>query len=176
MGERTGLVPYNEPYSLERRAGSEYPAHPKLTMDTIDDDREIMEAAPGVLKGPAWSFCLKYLKALEIVDIDHVILPFRDLDVSTRSRLSVGLDWFIDEELTGEEKFQQQSLIHAAALGRVIESCYLWSIPCTTMHFPLFIHDKEYCYNKLSEAFSLDQSKFYREHELLARPDQIEFK
>lgn len=162
----TGFTPYEEPYIPDLRAGSEW-----------EGNAEDIANFPEIIKGPIWAFYLKRLLEQRLIEIRHIILPIRDLDLATKSRLDVGLKWHIppDAGLIALEEMQQ-NLIMAAAVGRVVESCMLYSIPCTTMLFPLLVENESYCYRQLSEVFNIDKDKFHNEFNELARPEQIKWK
>jgi len=176
LGEDTGFKPYTEGYCPSFRAGCEYELPYDIDSEPMEEIRARIAAAPRVIKGPIWGLCLKVFLGYELGEVDHVILPFRDLDIAAESRLSVGLDWMVDNSLTGEDKIRDQANILAMVLGRTVEACMLYSIPLTFMHFPLLVQNPEHCYERLSRAFELDQSRFIEEFDLLANPRQVVFK
>lgn len=160
LGLDTGFEPYNEPVRPDFRAGLEY------TSVAIDYDkqslaeiRQSIDDAPQVLKAPEWGMVLKSLLANNIIEVEHVFVPVRDLDTAAVSRLSVGLDWMIPPEVPEDERVGVQAEIHAMALGRVVEACLLYSVPCTIMAFPLLVQDVDYCYRKLSEYRMFDKDE-----------------
>jgi hypothetical protein len=168
------MEPYEEAYDPNLRAGCGYNLVYDADTETIDEIKAKFNAAPRVLKGPIWGLCLKWLIPRGILEpVDHVIVPMRDLDVSARSRLSVGLDWMVMDELEGEDRVRDQANVLAMVLGRTVETCWLFSLPLTFMDFPRLVKDPTYCYERLSRAFDLDQSAFIEEWSNLANPEQV---
>ena len=101
-----------------------------------------------------------------VVEIDHVILPFRDFDISAKSRLDAGIPWMVSDAIEGDdERLGVQAAAHAAMFGRAIEACYLFKTPCTIMRFPELIHSADYCYQRLNRIFeSFDYDVFKKKH------------
>ena len=153
--------------------------HFHFDRDTPDEIRQMIAEAPRVLKTPEWSLAMKRLLAEDLIDIDHVILPIRDLDVSAKSRVDVGLDWLMDENITEIDKVEQQANILAYVLGRAVEACTLFEIPTTIMRFPALVIDKHYCHHKLVQAMwpdTVDWNEFSEIFDTLANPEQIKWK
>jgi len=140
----------------------------------VEKIRRIIGAAPRVLKSPEWGLTLKRLLMEELIEVDHVLIPFRDLDVSARSRLDVKLDWMVAPELYGEDRVQDQAQILAMAFGRALEACLLYSLPCKVMVFPLFVKNADYCYRKIKDL-GVERESFDREFAKLARPEQVKW-
>ena len=173
LGFDTGFKPYHEAYAEEVRAGCEWDVTLDLVGETLEEIREKIAKAPRVLKSPEWGLELKVIMKLDLTEIDHVVLPLRDLDISAESRLGAGLKWRVPDHLEGDELQEAQAEVLAMALGKTIEACMLYNIPCTMMHFPLLVQDMEYCYEKLKRLGNIDYLKFAEEFNLLARPEQI---
>lgn len=171
LGEDTGFTAHQEAYNEDWRAGCEH----QIITDILDGElvtRKLKEA-PRILKSPDWSLVLKHLVLLGWMEVDHVLIPFRDLDVSARSRLDVGLDWMVSEDSTGELRVQEQANIHAIALARTLEACWICGLPHTILMFPHLVQDGGYCYGRLSRAFTLDREVFDGVFAELARPEQV---
>ena len=173
LGFDTGFKPYYEHYADEIRAGCEWELNIDLIEETLEEIREKLIKAPRVMKSPEWGMELKTIVLLKLAEIDHVVIPLRDLDVSAKSRLDVGLRWRVPDHLEGDELQEAQTEVLAMALGKAIEACMLYGIPCTMMHFPLLVKDMEYCYGKLKGLGNIDYLKFTKEFNYLARPEQI---
>jgi len=169
MGCDTGFEPYHEPFHENIRAGCEFGDVDIDTNSTVEEARAFMNTKPKIFKAPDWSWKLKPYLMRGFVDIDHVILPFRDFDEAAKSRLSVGLDWMVDESITGpDERLGNQSFIHAAMFGMAMEAAYLFRIPLTIMRFPDFIQLVDYCYQRLNPIFDFDYNEFEHKHTELA--------
>jgi hypothetical protein len=176
----TGYVPYGESYHEEIRAGCE--AGPET--DIIENETPIgikraFENAPRIIKGPAWAYLLKYLHRNQLVKIEHVVMPLRDLTDSARSRLDSGLDFLMDKEfikVPGEPIEEIQENVLALLVGKVLEACYIYHIPLTLMRFPRLVQDEEYCYKKIGEFDgAINRDRFGEVFRELANPSQIKW-
>jgi len=169
MGCDTGFEPYHEPFHENIRAGCEFGDVDIDTNSTVEEARAFMNTKPKIFKAPDWSWKLKPYLMRGFVEVDHVILPFRDFDEAARSRLSVGLDWMVDESITGpDDRLTNQAFIHAAMFGMAMEAAYLFRIPLTIVRFPDLIQSVDYCYQRLSRIFDFDYGKFEQKHTELA--------
>lgn len=158
-------------YDPVYRAGGE--THVKdIDLDDARQAEQVIKAIPQILKGPQWSFLLKPLLMRGYIEVEHIILPIRDLDLSVKSRLDAGLYWEVDPA----NLVESQTEVMAAALGRVVEACVLYSIPCTIMHFPTLVEDADYCYQKMREVFQIPKSDFLGVFHDLANPSQIKWR
>lgn len=177
LGFDTGFTEETETYVEEIRAGCEWHLEFDVNQDSLVAIRARIEAAPRVLKTPDWAFVLKWALHTNVIDIDHVFIPLRDIDQAARSRLGVGLDWHVADDLQGEERVVDQANIMALALGRAIEACFLFEVPCTLMRFPAIVSDPGYCYQKLRPVMNdISQERFLEEWQKLARPEQVRTK
>lgn len=158
----TGFEPYNEPFNTDWRAGCEWVINYDLNEQTSDELHQRFEDAPKVLKACEWTLFLKGLLKLGVIEVDHIIMPVRDLYKAAQSRLDAGLDWMVQSDLEDEDRTIDQMYINAMALGLGVEVCMLYEIPCTMMLFPRLVECEEYCYYKLSRVFELDEQKFSR--------------
>lgn len=176
LGEDTGWTPDEDGYNDEWRAGCEQ----RVIVSLLEGDatKRNLDDAPRILKSPDWSFFLKPVFRAGWVEIDHVFIPFRDLDVSAKSRLSVGLHWMCEalEGASFDDLAGHQANIHALALGRTMEAVWVCGLPHTVMAFPNFVEDVDYCYGCLSRAFDLERGRFGEEWKKLANPKQIVWK
>lgn len=153
LGMDTGFEPYNERYSDVIRAGCE------LSLSFFHE----LEGAPKYIKGPTWAYYLKYMVVNQRADVEHVVMPLRDLTESAISRLDAGLQFMMDKEyvqLPGEHVVEVQENILAMLTGKVLEACYLYEIPLTLMSFPRLVQDEQYCYDKMSEFAEVDRETF----------------
>ena len=173
LGEDTGFTPEKDGYREDWRAGCECQVIVRILNGDII--RANLASAPRILKSPDWAFVLKNLVRNGWMQVDHVFIPFRDLDVTARSRLDVGLDWMMDPGGTAEERETAQANIHGLALGRTLEACWVCGIPHTVMMFPHFVRDADYCYERLSRAFDPERTRFDEAFAELARPEQVKW-
>ena len=167
LGYDTGFKPYKEPVQAEWRAGCEQVVEGEYS------DREMQERLdklPHIVKSPSWAIPLKPLVGLGMLQVEHLIVPIRDLRLSALSRLDAGLHWMT----TGDPLDQEHVL--AMVLGKVVEVAVLFEIPCTMIKFPALVTDADYCYQKLLRPFpDLPRKRFKREFKKLARPEQIKW-
>jgi hypothetical protein len=168
LGYETGFKPDEEVYYDNLRAGYEY-----ITEDFSFDEPtpEQFEQLPHVLKGPEWSYHLKPFIKAGYLEVEHIILPIRDLDIAVQSRLDVGLFWRVDLD----HLVESQTEVMAAALGRVVEACVLFELPCTVLRFPELITNEEYCFYKLTDVFDISRIEFRKAFRELSNPKQIKW-
>lgn len=169
MGEETGFEPYQEQFDQNIRAGCEYDFDELDMSWSVEQAKEHMKDVPHIFKAPNWAWMMKGYLMKGFVQIDHIILPFRDFDETARSRLDVGLDWLIDDSITDpNERLFNQAAALAATFGRVMEAAYLFRIPLTIMRYPYFIKSADYCYRRLNRIFDFDYEMFKTKHKELA--------
>jgi len=175
LGFDTGFEPYNEGYRDDLRAGLEYHVDFDFVSETNDAIRRKLDKAPRIIKAPEWSMILKRLLVTDLISVDAVIMPIRDLDVAAKSRLSVGLDWLVLPNDNYDTLLMAQANVLAMTVGRTIEACLLYSIPCTLMSFPLLVNDARYCYDKLAQVFGISWPDFQNKYAELANPQQVKW-
>ena len=134
--------------------------------------------APRVIKSPLLSSTLGPLLEQGLVDIEHVIIPVRDLDVAAASRIRAanygrslnaagGLWW-------GEKRASRQRTELAEVLAQLIVTLARFDIPHTLLLFPRFASDPEYTHTQLASLdASLNADDFRRALKRHAQPDQI---
>jgi hypothetical protein len=176
LGFDTGFRPGEESYAESIRAGCEWTVDVDLERDSAQHIAEVMKTGPRVLKSPEWGMILKGLLTLGLIEVDHVVIPIRDIDVAAKSRIDAGLHWWVDKSLSGDALIEDQASIMALALGRAIEACMLFSVPCTVMLFPHLVKNEAYCYRKLSALGKIDRGEHTKVFNELANPEQIKWK
>jgi hypothetical protein len=174
LGFDTGFQPGQEGYSEATRAGCEH----RLTVSIAGGyiDREAIDNAPRILKSPAWSLALKGFVQYGGMEVDHVFIPVRDLDMAAASRLDAGLDWMVMQTDDLEAKRQDQASVIAMVLGRAVEACEVCDIPYTIMHFPRLVKDAAYCRKKLGEGLDMEGKDFENVFAELANPAQVKWR
>jgi hypothetical protein len=141
MGCDTGFEPYNEPFYENIRAGCEFGDVDIDMKATVEEARHYMSTVPRIFKAPDWSWKLKTFLGRGYVDIEYVILPFRDFDEAAK---------------------------HAAMFGRVMEAAYLFRLPLTIIRYPDLVQSADYCYQRLTPIFDFDYDLFKEKHEELS--------
>jgi hypothetical protein len=173
LGCDTGFIPYAEAFDPAIRAGCEFESIDLDGYSSANKARAYMDTLPRVFKAPDWSWKLKGYLAKGFVDIEHVILPFRDFDISAKSRLDAGLDWMLHGASSQAEKLGEQAAVHAMVFGRTVEACYLYHIPLHIIRYPELVQSADYCYQRLDPIFDFDQGTFKVKHEELAWPSPV---
>lgn len=140
LGLDTGLRDGRlSPYVPSARAGLE---------SRVDDP-----GAPTVVKDMTLGFRLRALVDDGTVDIRHVILPDRRLDVATASRVRVaeyGRRPFGRGALTGTMRATEQARVLAGLRAEILEVCAHHGIPHTMLEFPRFTTDAAYTHAALA--------------------------
>jgi hypothetical protein len=179
LGFDTGYEPYQERYDQPIRAGCESVGpDTDIVEEGPEAIRKAFKEAPRILKGPVWAYLLKYFYLNQLVEIERVIMPIRDLTDASYSRLDAGLDFLLDKDFTkmpGAPKAERQENILAMLIGKVVEVCYVHEIPLTLMRFPLLVEDEEYCYRKVVELEPVNRERFGEVYKELANPSQVKW-
>jgi hypothetical protein len=118
-------------------------------LEHVSIDRADM---PRVVKSPGLSTRLGSLLDAEVVKVDHVIIPMRDLDIAAASRVRVaGYGRFLGVRggFTGTRSAARQRGVLATMLGELIWTITRHDLPHTFLEFPRFTHDWQYTYDKL---------------------------
>lgn len=169
LGYDTGMVPYEESYSDEHRAGCELSINFKETPP---------EEVPAVIKSPQLAFVLK--KLISDYPIGYVLIPMRDLYTSAESRVDTGLLWEQPDEFVNPDidDIGRQVIINACAIGFAIEACVVTGTPFKIMRFPDFALSEEYCWNCLSSIISgaVPRHTFKDVFRKTSNPKSIKFK
>lgn len=180
LGFDTGFEPYYEPFREDIRAGCEWAVDTFTETESgelISNENLITHFGlqPYIFKAPDWSFKMKGYLARGVIRLDHVIIPFRDFDEAAKSRLSAGLPWMVDDNITDPmERWGVQAAVHAAMFGRAMEACYLFYLPVTVLRFPLFVKDADYLFARLNPIFDINGLRFMKVFRELADPEMIQ--
>lgn len=175
LGFDTGFQPYNEVYVESWRAGCERNIPFDIATMSHEELRSNLADGPEIIKGPVWAYLLKYIYINKLAAINHVVMPIRDLSVSTESRLDVGLEYGVGvvEWVSDVDKHEVQENVLAMLVGKVLEVCYVYRIPLTLMRFPTIVFSEDYCYRKVNSFVKVERSKFGEVYRDLANPEQI---
>ncbi len=121
---------------------------------------EIMDPArpntPRVIKSPQLTEELPRMLAdgrVQPTDIDHVLLPVRDLETAAASRVKASVEAGIPKVpggMWGTSKPQEQKWFLAEAFYGLIEALARYEIPFTVLAFPRFAEDCDYAFRTLS--------------------------
>jgi hypothetical protein len=108
--------------------------------------------APRIVKNPNLSRRLGPLLDAGKVEIEHVIVPMRDLDVAAASRVrntGYGIDLHTFGGLFGTARATRQREALALVLYELVYTIARYDLPHTFLLFPRFVTDWEYTYEKL---------------------------
>lgn len=103
--------------------------------------------APRIVKDPDLCERLPAILAEGRVAIAHALVPVRDLDAATASRIRVGLD--APGGLVGADSAAQQRTVLAERFHRLVETLVQHDVPHTFLAFPRFACDAGYCYERI---------------------------
>ena len=109
--------------------------------------------APRIVKNPNLSRRLGTLLDAGRVEIEHVIIPVRDLDVAAASRVrntKYGSDLHTFGGLIGTSKATRQREALALVFYELLYTVARYDLPHTFLLFPRFAQDWEYTYEHLS--------------------------
>jgi hypothetical protein len=150
LGLDTGFAP-DAPIDENVRAGLER---------AVDEP-----GGPRIVKSPELSRRLGSVLARGDVVVDHVIIPIRDLDVATASR--VRNTW---GGLFGTNRATRQRAALATMLAQLLQTVAEYDLDHTLLWFPRFALDADYTFGKLSFlAPAIDRDSWRRA--LAARVD-----
>ena len=138
LGLDTGFAK-NAAIDLRASAGLELP---------VDDPN-----GPRIVKSPLAIRRLGPLLDSQSLQIEHVILPIRDLEVAAASRIRLaryGADLKTWGGLMGTVRATRQREALALLEYELLYTIARYDLPHTLLHFPRFTHDWEYAHRKLS--------------------------
>jgi hypothetical protein len=111
------------------------------------------DSAPRIVKDPTLSMHLGRFLDEGKASIEHVIVPMRDLDVASASRIRAtryGTDPFARGGLFGTRRTTNQREALALLFYELFDTITRYDLPHTLLRFPRFADDWEYTYEKLS--------------------------
>lgn len=138
LGLDTGLAS-DAAIDLRASAGLELP---------VDDPN-----GPRIVKSPHAIQRLAPLLDAQALEIEHIIVPIRDLEVAAASRIRLaryGADLKTWGGLMGTVRATRQREALALLEYELLYTIARHDIPHTLLHFPRFTHDWDYTYRKLS--------------------------
>ncbi len=138
LGMDTGYTP---------EAQADARTHGGLEKDVLAPD------APKIVKSPALSGRLGELIASGAVEVEHVIVPIRALDVAAASRVRstrYGSNLRTPGGLIATPNATRQRAALAILEYELIYTVARFEIPLTLLHFPRFAEDWEYTHRRLS--------------------------
>jgi hypothetical protein len=162
LGLDTGYKPYIEDFNENIRAGCEY----KIFSNNSQQQKKLLEEHPTILKHPKFSQKLEGLLKKNLIKVDHVIVPVRNIKQAAESRIKANRRW----KMKGLDSQEQ---VLTWALGKITETALEYNLPITYIKYPKLIQDPEYCFNKLSPVFKLNKKKFLKVYASLAGAKKV---
>lgn len=134
--------------------------------------------APYVVKKPDLIFTLTAdLQAGTVTstDIDWLVIPLRDLDQATASRLAVtGRTGDPEGALTGTKRPRSQREALAVGVYSLLLASAAYEIPTLLLDYPRFALDPAYAYRRLQPALGqVTEAQFAAAHEQTVDPTRI---
>ncbi len=139
-------------------------------------ERDILaEDSPYIVKNPNFCETLPALLATGSLVIDHVLVPVRDLDEASRSRVRVGgSDSAVPGGLVGTSEPAAQKGILAERFHRLMYVLAEHDIAHSLLHFPRIALDADYAWTRLHFlAPGIERTAFLAAFGKVSRPDLI---
>lgn len=165
LGLDTGYKPYIEDFNENIKAGCEY----KIFSSDPKKQKKLLNTHPRILKHPKFSQKLDAMVKNNLIKVDHLIVPVRDIKQAAQSRLKVKRRWRIKGLATQEQ-------VLTWVLGKITETAVKYNLPVTFINYPRLIQDPGYCFSKLSPIFKLNRKKFFLVHNQLTKAKKIKQK
>jgi len=106
-----------------------------------------------IFKAPHFAINIKNILKEKEGEIQHVIVPIRDLDLSVKSRERIGGDGYKAGGFFYCKNFQEQKKMNAELIYNLFYNLSLTSIGYTLLPFPLFAKNSNIIYNRLKWLF-----------------------
>jgi hypothetical protein len=118
--------------------------------------------APYVVKDPSLCETLRGILASGNIAIDHALIPIRDLDDVTASRIRVGgRNGSVPGGLLKTDDPSQQKPVMAEMFHHLALTLVTYEIPHTFLLFPRIVQDWEYAYARLLPVLGgIDKTRF----------------
>ncbi len=136
---------------------------------------------PRIVKSPGYCTRLGRLLDDKVVEVEHVIIPMRNLDVAAASRVRVaGYGRFLGVRggLVGTRSAPRQRRVLTSMLAELMWAITRHDVPHTFIEFPRFAYDWQYTYEKLgfldstltADDFKIALEKRYDPSEIREEP------
>lgn len=147
---------------------ADYSAHCAAGLEKNIEDPE----APYIVKDPDLCVTLGGVLNKGGVVVDHAIVPVRELESAAFSRMRTGGgDHALPGGLLGTDDPARQQAVLAERFHTLVHTLVDRDIPCTFLHFPRFVRDAEYAFNKLQTVFpELKRDEFMAAFAATANP------
>jgi hypothetical protein len=131
--------------------------------------------APYVVKNPNLCDRLPVLLATGRFNVDHVLVPIRELEAAAQSRVRVGgANGNVPGGLVGTGEPAAQKAVLAESFHRLMHTLAEHNIPHTLLHFPTLVRDCEYTRQKLQFLTpAVDDDEFRAAFQRVSRPELV---
>ena len=136
-----------------------------------------IEKPYNILKNPTFAENIKEI--IKEYNINHVIIPIRDLNKTALSREKNNDNHGRYGGYTlGAKSVEDQENKHARLVYNLIEILTSYDVPYTTIHFPRMIEDKTYLFDKLYDTLIWNfedefKDKFHYSFDRIADKEKI---
>ncbi len=131
--------------------------------------------SPYIVKDPELCVTLEGILAERQIDIDHAIIPIRDLEAAALSRVRIGgSSGAVPGGIVGTNDPAQQKAVLADRFHRLMQTLVLHDIPHTFLLFPRFVQDADYAFAKLHPIFpKVARDRFDEAFRAIADPSLV---
>jgi len=159
-------------WNTTRNAGLEY-------LIEKNSQKEIIQNAPYIFKDPRICVTLDWICKKRIFNVEHVFVLIRDYKKSALSRQDKDMWWLEYSSIrcanSNKSMLSNQVDFNQRMIGKLMETIAVYDIPHTVIHFPRFIEDKDYLYNKLKDTpLSISKEKLNSAFKVLDK-NQVNF-
>lgn len=162
MGYDTGLKSMDDDFRESVRAGQEIPYPVGINFNknlelewtmSFHEAKTRLEQTPYIIKSPNFSNHLSELIKNNIIEVEHVIIPIRNIQHVAESRVKVDLEMTSDFFPNIENKISRQKTVAYMMLGRLVEAINLYDLKYTFIKFPEMVYTADYLLDKLKNVF-----------------------
>lgn len=147
--------------------------------------------APYIVKNPKFSTALAGLIRRNVIKVDHLLLPVRDIGQASDSRIRLhraggGMPplrrawkkirgkYGVPGGLYDVKRAGDQEALLRHNLSELVATIAEFDIPSTIMQFPRIVDDEDYLFDKLSPIFpTIERDEFAQAFREVSRPDKV---
>lgn len=186
LGYDTGFKDKNHDWRDWVRAGQEmgYPVHLKYNnkmelywTGSSLRDKQLLETYPRIIKSPTFTLHLKKLLDKDIIELEHVIIPIREVDkcVASRKKANLMHEPLYLSEITDE--MVKEKVFNYIMLGHLLEALAFYNLDHTYIKYPEMVYSPDYLYYKLKGIFwNMNKGRFIEVHQELAKEELVTIK
>lgn len=189
MGYDTGFNDMHHDWRGTVRAGMEM-GHPlvshfnkdfKLEVETNKEEiRCRIDAMPRIIKSPAYSVELDYLLENDLIDVESVIIPMRDITQVAKSRIDTNLQSAtkpLDGFMKDSSDLDRTEAMLYFHLGHLFRTLYKHRLDYVVIDFLEMVDSMYYMYGRLVKVFpDMEYGKFKKAWEKVVNKEMIKIK